>query len=161
MGINFNELPDNAGGQDPESGTYYIKIESAEMKQPKEMTKPQYLAMRYTLSDRNGKKAGTIFDNLFESNHEAPKFKLKRFILALELPIEGEQSFELADLAKIVVGKELIGKVEKDDSKSSYKSQIAIFEDKVFYSLKEAEEAFGDKAPQIKLGETQDEGLPF
>ena len=50
-------------------------------------------------------KVGDVFINLFESTAPLVLYQISRFIKALNLPITGD--FELKDLSKMVVGKEL------------------------------------------------------
>ena len=65
------------------------------------------------LKDKTGKNAGTIFDNITESEHSLVQYKLKRFLIALGVNFSG--TFELKDVQKVCAGKEIIVdvKIEK------------------------------------------------
>lgn len=108
MAINFNSLPTEKPSNNTilAKGHYDAKITDAKMKQPKDPQKPEYLAMTFEVTDQISKaKLGNVFINLFESNAPLVLYQLSRFIKALNLPITGD--FELKDLSKMIVGKEL------------------------------------------------------
>lgn len=138
MAINFNELPNGSPTVLVEPGRYFAVIETAEMKQGKDPAKPPYLNMKLGLTDKGGKSKGKIFDIITESTHENVLYKLKRFILALNLPIAGE--FDLKDLPKIVQGKKLIVDVTHD--KEGKKAIVDIFTNDIYYPVAEASELF-------------------
>jgi hypothetical protein len=76
------------------------------------------------------------------------RYKLLRFITALNLPITG--AFELKDLTKIVTGKKMIVDVTIDDPKKkdpnspySAKAVVDVFSGMVYYPLTEASAIFG------------------
>ena len=141
--INFNSLPTDKPNALPESGTYYATIESAEMKPPKDPTKPMYLNMGLALKDRYGKACGKIFDILAESDKELIQYKIARFLLALGLDKLG--SFELADLVKVIKNKTLIVDVKQEEAKDGYpaKAVVDVFSGSIYYSLDEASTIFG------------------
>ena len=154
MGINFNELPNSGGSMNtvvPE-GVYYITIEKAEMKAPKNGGK-EYLNMFLGLKDQNGKAMGKIWDIIADSDSDVVRYKLRRFIEALEIPITGE--FELKDIAKIIQGKQLIGHITTDKRGDKPKSVIDVFADKIFYSVNEANVVFGGNA-EINANDADD-----
>ena len=155
MPINFDKLPDNSPSMLPEKGTYFATIEQAAMKAVKDATsgKPDYLNLKLSLKNKEGKAVGTIWDMITESDHDLLRYKLKRFIQALELPITG--SFELKDLAKVVQGKSLIVDVTHDtrDKDRPAKAVVDIFTNEVFYPLTDASIIFE--------GITEDDDLPF
>lgn len=139
MAINFDTLPNDKPITGAQPGTYYAVIEKAEMKQGKDTTKPPYLNLFLALTTKEGKPAGKIYDILSESDHEIVRFKLKRFITALNIPVTG--MFELKDLTKVVVGKQLIVDIAHDKSEPP-RPQVDLFSGKAYYSLSEREEAF-------------------
>lgn len=122
--INFNSLPTDKPNALPENGTYYATIESAEMKQGKDPTKPPYLNIALSLRDKNGKSCGKIFDIISESDKELVQYKLARFIIALDLAKLG--SFELVDLVKIIKNKQLIVDVKQEEAREGYTSTTAL-----------------------------------
>lgn len=144
MAINFDSLPNDKGsaGKLIPQGTYFAKVEAAEMKAPKDPNKPEYLNMRYSLKTAAGESVGNLFDALYESDHQLLKYKLKRFLLATGIELSGE--FELKDLAKLVVGKEFIVDVTVQSSEGySDKSVADIFTGEIYYNLSEANSIFG------------------
>lgn len=145
MGINFDSLPNSKPNQVPPKGAYYATIEKAEMKQPKDTSKKPYLALTFTLKGQDGKAYGKLFDNLFETDADLVRYKLGRFIKALQIPLTG--SFELKDLCKIVVGKSLIVDVT-EEKKDGYapKAIVDVFANEVFYPMSEASNVFGTLA---------------
>ena len=144
MAINFNSLPTNKPNNLPETGTYYATIDSAEMKQGKDPTKPPYLNMSLSLKDRFGKAAGKVYDMLAESDKELIQYKIARFITALGLERLG--TFELADLVKIIKNKQLIVDIKQEEAKDGYpaKAVVDVFSGSVYYPMSEAAEIFGD-----------------
>lgn len=108
MAINFNSLPTQKPAQSTvlAKGRYHAVIKDAKMKQPNDPSKPEYLTMMMQISDPASKSnMGNVFINLFESQAALPLYQISRFIQALKLPITGD--FELKDLTKMVIGKEL------------------------------------------------------
>ena len=148
MAINFNSLPNTRPNQLPEPGKYYATIEKAEMTKPKDPTRPPYLNLTLALQDKNGKSCGKIFrDILSESDSDIVRYKIQRFITALNLPIT--DVFELKDLVKIVVGKKMIVDVTIDDPKkkdpnSPYAPSpvVDVFSGMIYYPLSEAATLF-------------------
>lgn len=144
MAINFDSLPSNKPFSVPEAGTYYATIESAEMKQGKDASKPPYLNLKYKLKTVDGKNAGTLFDIMAESEHSLVQYKLKRFLLAIGVSFEGE--FELKDIAKLCVGKEIIvdTKIEEGQDGRPDRAVVDVTTNEVYYNISEAKEVFGD-----------------
>lgn len=140
MAINFDALPDKSPNMLQAKGTYFATIESAEMKQGKDPAKPPYLNLKFGLKDAMGKSAGKLYDIMAESEHNIVRYKLQRFIKALELPITGE--FELADLAKIVTGKKLILDLTIDEKSDPHKNVVDVFSGAIFYPVAEAHTLF-------------------
>lgn len=145
MGINFNELPDNKPVSLPDKGTYIATIEKAEMKQGQDASKPPYLNLLLALQTPDGKPAGKIYDIISESAHELVRFKVKRFVMATEIPIVG--NFELRDLVKVLPNKQLIVDVthEEKDGRQP-KGIVDIFAGGIYYPMSQRAEVFGETA---------------
>ena len=141
--INFDALPSNKPSELPEAGTYYATIESAEMKQGKDPTKPPYLNLSLSLKDKTGKGHGRIYDILSESDKELVQYKLARFLIALNLTNLG--SFELADLVKVIKNKQLIVDVKQEEAKDGYaaKAVVDAFKGSIYYPMSDAKTIFG------------------
>ena len=146
MAINFNSLPTNKPNALPENGTYYATIESAEMKQSKDVTKPPYLNIALALKDKNGKSCGKVYDIISESDKELVQYKLARFVLALGLEKLG--TFELVDLVKIIKNKQLIVDIKQEEAKDGYpaKAVVDVFNGSIYYPMSEANAIFGTSA---------------
>lgn len=102
--INFDSLPTSKPDVTIPAGRYNAIVETAEMKPSKDPSKPMYLSIRFGILDKGGNRIGGVYDIISESEASLVRYKLQRFITALELPLK---SFELKDLTKIVVGKKL------------------------------------------------------
>lgn len=136
-------------------GHYLAKIRKAEMRQPKDDTKPMYFTAECDITDPvSGTAMGKFWINLFESEAPLARYQLSRFIQALALPIQGE--FELKDLTKMVTGKELkvdICPEERKDGKEPQRSVVDIsaecFYPAVSPTLQAAEEVFSGQTPPV------------
>ena len=150
MAISFDDLPNNKPVNTINKGTYYATIESAEMRQPKDPTKPLYLNLLLALKDSSGKSAGKIYDIITESDKPLLKYKLARFIKALRLE-NTLTTFELSDLCKIIKNKELIVDVvpEKKDNEETGRSIVDVFTNEIYYQISEAKDVF--KGPPVGL----------
>lgn len=150
MAINFNSLPTDKPNALPENGTYYATIESAEMKQGKDPTKPPYLNIALALKDKHGKACGKVFDIISESDKELVQYKLARFILALDLAKLG--TFELVDLVKIIKNKQLIVDIKQEEAKDGYpaKAVVDVFAGSIYYPMSDASTIFGTEAPKAE-----------
>ncbi len=158
--INMDSLPTEkpSMGSVIPKGHYLAKIKKAEMRQPKDETKPMYFSAECDITDPvSHTEMGKFWINLFESPAPLTRYQLSRFIMALQLPIEGE--FELKDLTKMVNGKELevdIMPEERKDGKEPERSVVDITA-QCFYpvavSEKQAAEAVfaadTDQAPPV------------
>ena len=135
--INFDSLPNTApaGSSIIEKGTYIAEIVKAEMRAPKDSSKAPYMNLQYKVSKTSGEAVGTIFDIITEPEKDMTKYKLRRFIEALKLPISG--NFELKDLTKIVVGKKFGIDVKVDDESQTPRSVVDVFAGKIYYTLEE------------------------
>lgn len=143
MAISFDDLPNNKPINTINKGTYYATIESAEMRQPKDPTKPLYLNLLLALKDSSGKSAGKIYDIITESDKPLLKYKLARFIKALRLE-NTLTTFELSDLCKIIKNKELIVDIvpEKKDNEETGRSIVDVFTNEIYYPISEAKDVF-------------------
>lgn len=149
MAINFDSLPGNKPFSVPNPGTYYATIEAADMKQGKDASKPPYLNLKYKLKTQDGKAAGVIFDIIAESEHSLMQYKLKRFLIALGITFEGE--FELKDISKLCVGKEIIvdTKIEEGTDGRQSRAVVDLFTNEIYYNISEANEVFGETATAV------------
>lgn len=133
--INFDNLPktNEAAFTVLENGTYPCKIKDAKIPVGKD-----YLQVIFTVTGNNGMTT-TIFDNFFDSDKPLPRYKLAQLIRALRIPLTG--NFELKDLPKIIVGKELIAAVKQEQSENyPLKNIINAFDDEIFYPANHAAE---------------------
>ena len=148
MAINFDSLP-NTGSNFTvvPKGRYVAKIKKAEMKQPKDETKPKYLSLQYTLIE-NDKTIANVFDALYESDTQLLRYKLKRFIEALKLPIAGD--FELKDLCKMVVNKSFTVAITTEEYNNNTRNVVDAFDDTIYETISTTE------APQV-----DNDDLPF
>lgn len=145
MAINFDALPTDKPNAIPDKGSYIATIEKAEMRNPKDPKKPAYLSLTYVLKDASGKFAGKLFDGIYESDHDLMRYKLMRFITALEIPLTG--SFELKDLCKIIQNKTFIVDITKEDKEGQPpRAVVDIFTNQIYYPMSEASEIFGNSA---------------
>ena len=91
--IHFNNLPDSGSSNTLVTGKHKVKVTKAEMKQPKDPNKPEYLNVTLAIYDDSNNQIGTIWDILSESDKALVQYKLKRFIIGFNIPIAGD--FEL------------------------------------------------------------------
>ena len=142
MAINFDNLPSDKPFQTPDPGCYIGLIEKAEMKQPKDTSKPMYLNLQIALTDAEGKNHGKVFDIITESDQSLARYKLGRFVKALELNLTGEM--ELKDLTKIVVNKKLLIDITlKADNKNIDRAAVDALKDEIYYPMSQAYEKIG------------------
>lgn len=139
MAINFNALPTEKPATSfiIPKGRYKGTIKKAEMKQPKDASKAEYLSVEIDCGDMTtGTSAGKLWVIFTESEAALPRYQLSRFITALNLPITGE--FELKDLTKMVVNKELLLDVipeEPKDGKAPQRSILDVNAGEIFYPV--------------------------
>ena len=147
MAINFSGLPTQRPNALPATGTYYATIDSAEMKQGQDPTKPPYLNIALSLKDKQGKACGKIFDMLAESDKELVQYKIARFLIALGLDKLG--TFELVDLVKIIKGKQLIVDVKQEEAKNGYPARavVDVYAGNIYYPMSDAHTIFGATTP--------------
>ena len=136
MAIHFDALPNTnplANVLIPE-GRYTATISKAEMRLSKtDATKPPYLSITWDLKDEAGNNKGKLFDIITEPTASFTQYKLKRFIVALGLPITGE--FELKDLTKIIIGKSCKLDVAIDTKSEPHRNQVEAFKGEIYYPL--------------------------
>ena len=161
MAINFDRIPTENPFTLPEPGIYRARIAEAKMTPSKTPGKPPYIAVKYELLDKFGKKLSTVYDNIVESDHPAVLYKTGRLILALGLNLTGD--VELKDLCKIIVGKELCMEITHEadnrnpDDRTKDRAKPKLFGSEVFWPIKDAARLIGD----VELQSTDDEALPF
>lgn len=135
MAINFDSLPN----EKPNSfelfskDVYPAKITKATI-ETSGTTGSKYLKIIYLCTDPKTGKTTTIFDNLFDTDKPLLRYKLGQFIRALQLNLNG--SFELVDLAKIIINKELMVaiKVEQNEGYTP-RNVVDAFDDGIFYPM--------------------------
>ena len=133
MAINFDELPktNESAFTVLENGTYRCKIKDAKIPTDKD-----YLVVTFAVTGNNGQTT-TIFDNFFDSEKPLPRFKLAQLIRALKIPLTG--SFELKDLPKIIVGKELMAAIKQEQNEGyQARNVINAFDDDIFSPVTQA-----------------------
>ena len=149
--INFNELPKDKPGVGAviPKGYYLAKIEKAEMKIGKNENNPPYLNLQLGITDPASRSPmGKIWVILTESPKDFPRYQLRRFLEAVKL--NTLESFELKDLTKLVVGKEMYVDImpeERDDGKEPQRSVLDI-SGSIFYPINTEDTSF-DQAPVI------------
>ena len=168
MTINFDSLPQENPFALPEPGVYKAKIVEAEMKQGKDLSKPEYLNLKFSLTDKDGKNCGTLYDIIAESDSSVVQYKTARFIRACGLPLTG--SMELKDLAKIVKGRELALDVAHDTKSERPRAQVDLFSREAYYLASEfmdiyklvnPEEAEEAAFQQANTSDSTDAEIPF
>lgn len=157
MAISFNTLPEGKPGFTlVEKGNYKALIEKAEMKvSQSNPNNPPYLNLFLALT-KDGKPAGKIFDILTTSTNEYSLYKLKRFIMALEIPMDATSTFELKDICKIAQGKEIYVDVTIDDKQDPAKSVVDIFSNEVYYPLEGVAKETVDTTQDIDAFDAED-----
>lgn len=157
--INMSSLPTEkpSMGTIIPKGQYLAKINKADMKQPKDDTKPMYFTAECDITDiASGASMGKFWINLFESEAPLARYQLARFIKALNLPIQGE--FELKDLTKMVKGKSLKVDICPEDTKGKGDPQRSVVDitAECFYPVYEP----GLQAAEEVLSATTSEQAP-
>ena len=157
MAIAFDDLPTNKPTNVIKKGSYYATIEVAEMRQPKDPTKPLYLNLLLALKDGSGKSVGKIYDILTETDKPLLKYKLSRFIKALKLE-NTLTTFELSDLCKIIKNKELIVDVipEKQNNEETGRTVVDVFTNEIYYPISEAKNIFKGTPADVEVIDEDD-----
>lgn len=150
MAISYDALPSSRPSSTLPKGFYKATILNAEMKLSK-TTNKEYLSLTYDLRDANG-NGGKLYDMQFDSEKEFLRYKLQRFLTALNLNLQG--SFELKDLCKLVKGKQFIVDVTVEEPKDGNPARNVInsFEHDIYYNISEW---------AALTGATTEEPLPF
>lgn len=132
--LNFSQLPQSNpyANSLPDAGVYRAKITEAEMRKPKtDATKPDYLNLKLSLFNKDGSDAGTVYDIISESDSQLVQFKAARFVRACGIPLVG--SMELRDLAKLVVGKQIVVDISHDKRSDTPRAQVDLFSREAYY----------------------------
>lgn len=134
MAINYDALPSSKPQSTLAPGYYMATIVKAEMKKSNN-TGSEYLSLQYDLNNGAG-VTGKLFDIQMESEKEFLRYKLQRFLTALNLNLSG--SFELKDLCKLVNGKKLIVDVTvEDNAQYGKRNTVNSFEHEIYYNINE------------------------
>lgn len=134
MSINYDALPSTKPQNTLPSGFYMATIVKAEMKRSTN-TGSDYLSLQYDLNNGAG-VTGKLFDIQMESEKEFLRYKLQRFLTALNLNLSG--SFELKDLCKLVNGKKFIVDVTvEDNAQYGKRNTVNSFEHEIYYNINE------------------------
>lgn len=133
MAINYDSLPSTKPQSNVPKGFYKATIVKAEMKTSKN-TGAQYLSIQSDITDDAG-HTGKLFDMLFDSEKEFLRYKLQRFLTALNLDLRG--SFELKDLCKLINGKKYIVDVTIEEAKDGNPARNTVnsFENEIYYPI--------------------------
>lgn len=159
--INFDKVPDNNPYSVPDEGYYVFKCINANMRSPKDPSKKDYLNVQMMLVDKTGKKAGTFFDNFFDSDASAILYKLGRFVKAINLNLTG--NVELKDIAKLLPGKEGVLEIEhRQDSRfpddpTKIQAQVKLFGSECYWPTDQFKELVGE----VDAAQIPDEDMPF
>jgi hypothetical protein len=143
--INFQNLPTRAPNALPEKGIYVYEIETAQMKRS---ANNEYLEIKAKLSKGDNKKVATIFDRIMDIESDVPRYKLRQFIQALNLPIVGE--FQLSDLTRMIVGKRILADITHEKSRDPQYPDKAIvdpFSAEVYYPISRLQELLDVQNP--------------
>ena len=149
MSINFSALPTSNPYALPNPGVYKAKIEEAEMKANKnDATKPPYLNVKLALFNKDGSKAGTVYDIFAESTASIAQFKLGRFIQACGLPLTGVM--ELSDIGKIVTGRTIVVDITHDKKSEQPRAIVDVFARECYYPEADFERIYKMVNPTIE-----------
>lgn len=167
MAINFDTLPQENPFKIPDD-IYMAKIVEAAMKQGKDPNKKPYLNLKYDLFGADGRKVGSIYDIIAESDASAVQYKTGRFVRACGIPLVG--SMELHDIQKLVLNKSLVVDIQtgpKTERDPNPKPQVALFNREAYYTVDEFREvwllAHPNESFDINQGltDTEDTEVPF
>lgn len=159
MTIRFDQLPADKPGFSIEKGQYKAFIEKAEMRQSKtDATKPPYLNLTLALTNEAGQSKGKIYDIISESDNDFVRYKIKRFLEALNIPLTG--SIELKDVCKIANGKSLFVDIMMDEKQTPPRAVVDIFTNEIFYPLGQENVSAPINAPDAADADDPDDN-PF
>lgn len=136
--LNYDNMPNQKPAMSNviPKGCYKAHIAKAEMKTPKSGGDDYFSAECDITEIDSGKAMGKFWIRLFDSDKSLPIYQIKRFVDALHLPIKGE--FELKDLTKMCVNKDLLVDICPEDKEDPQQSVIDISAD-IFYPVDEKE----------------------
>ena len=144
--INFDTLP-TTSEYSVEADVYLAHIEKAEMRKPKDESKPMYLSLQYRLTRHNGKKAGVMFDAQYESDKQLMQYKLARFLKACKIPLKGQM--ELKDIATLVLNKDIVVDASLDEQPGKpTRLQADLFGREVYYPVEQFDEIWNLAHPE-------------
>ena len=142
--MNYKELPEENPISTPVAGTYYAIVTDAEVRESQTTFKP-YLSLTYALVDKRGNKKGRMRDIFTESPKEISLYKLKKFLDAAEIKIEGD--FEFEDLLELVNGKVFIINTKLDITWNFPRLGANIYKGEIYYPLSKSREILGYDVP--------------
>ena len=140
MAIDFDALTSDINSQAViPAGRYKATVKKAEMRNPKDVSRPPYLSIVWTVKDDEGNNLGDIFDAFTEPDPEKPliQYKLRCLIEALGLKVT---KFELRDLTKISVGKSCEIAIKLDESQETPRDVIDVFNKPPYKSVKKTKQ---------------------
>ena len=133
MAIQFDALPKENPFALPNPDIYKAKIVEASMKKGKDESKPPYLNLKYQLTNKDGKNCGSVYDIMAESDSSVVQYKLGRFLTACNIPLVG--AMELADIAKLVLNKEIVVDICHDTRSQQPRAQVDVFTREAYYPI--------------------------
>ncbi|MBP3916747.1 hypothetical protein [Clostridium sp.] len=142
--MNYKELPDENPFLTPVAGTYYAIVTDAEVRESQTTFKP-YLSLTYTLVDKDGNERGTMRDIFSEGPKRIPLYKLKKFIDAAEIKIEGD--FDFNDLLKLVDAKAFIINTKLSTTSNVPRLEADVYKGDIYYPLWKSSEILGCDVP--------------
>ena len=152
---NFDTLP-KKNPNNIEAGIYQFVVKTAEMRSPKDTSRPDYINVKLDLFDKCGNSVGSIYDGQFDSDNAAMQYKLSRFVHAIGLDLQGNVTLE--QISKLLVGRTGAVSVtmQKDQRDGSQKPAVDVFGSDIYWTKVEYE------AMQIEQPtDTGSEELPF
>ena len=157
MPINFDALPSQSPHMLAPEGRYMAVINKAEMRQNKtDASKPPYMNLEMSIKDEAGKSYGKFFDIITESDSDISRYKLRRLIIALGIPMTG--SFELKDLCKIIPNKSMmIDLIHENKDGKPPRLITDVFTNEIYYPIKKATGAVSKTESSMP----DDDDLPF
>lgn len=148
--LTYEKLPNENPSKQPEAGTYFAIITSAEVRESQTSFKP-YLNVGYSLYDSKGTFKGIMYDIFTEGPKEIPLFKIKRFIDALGIEIKGD--FDLYDLTEKAYGKIIIVDTRIRRDSDPPRLEADVFKGEVYYNISKSEEIMECKMPENIINE--------
>jgi hypothetical protein len=135
MPIVFDQLPqEKPVPQLLDPGYYRAIITKAEMRTPKNGGN-DYLSITCDVFNKEGKACGKFWDNFFDIDKDLPRYKIARFLRALDITLQG--TFELKDLTKIVTNKQLVIDIGVDEKNDPPRNVVNLFDHDAYYPITE------------------------